>query len=112
MRLPAGTPLIGGAALASLLFDYATALGAYHTGLRGAVFELFPRLDSRPDHMLPAGRLAHGVLLDPLRRDRYIAAALARAPYLADYGSRAALYAQRGDATALRAIVDSADAPA
>jgi len=106
----ARTTSIGGASRAWLLNSYATALGSYDRDLRQAVLELFPQLDTRPAQMYEAGLIAHRILTDPVRRNRYLAAALERSRSISDEGTRAWSYALLGDAVRLREIAESNDA--
>ena len=102
-------PLLGATARAWLLADYIESAGTEQQ-VRRAAFEFFPRLDTRPAELYEAGMLAHRALFDPMRREKYVGAALARSTQVASAGAIAWYYALKGDAAGLRALAASKDA--
>ncbi|HSY47597.1 MAG TPA: hypothetical protein VLC46_02175 [Thermoanaerobaculia bacterium] len=94
---------VGGAARANTLI----ALNSAHGGdqsVHNAAVAFFAVLDSRPQQMLSAGRIALAITADPSRRDRYMGTAFRRSPIVADEGIQAWFYYLTGDVSALRML--------
>jgi hypothetical protein len=106
----AAIPLLGGATRAELLDRFSDSAGSHDRHVHLALHDLFSRLDTRPAEMLLAGQKAHSILGDPMRRDRYMPAALEQSISLGNPGLAAWYYVLAGDEPRLRAIAASADA--
>lgn len=101
-----GTPLLSPGRTVDALSALGNAIGNADLNLRLACNVIYPQLDSRPEELYRAGRLSMFVLGDPFRRDRYINAALSRAPGVAHPGDLSWFYFSTGNGEALQQIAD------
>jgi tetratricopeptide (TPR) repeat protein len=111
LRLVKKFPEIDGHRRAEILLQLEAAVTNIQP-LRIAADEIYRQLDSRPQQMYDGGRVSQAIIGDPLRRDRYMATAIARAPSVAGAGELAWFYFITTDRKALRALAERDDVSA
>jgi len=103
----AAVPHVGGERRAELLLAATRTFGTSTPAVRHAAFEIFGQCDSRPSQLYVLGRVANEILSDPSRRDRYLAAALARGRTNLEDGVAGWITTTIGDEAGMRAIAFS-----